>query len=303
MAGGGPAARVLRECRQGDVIELKELFVVDGEGSFHTARIPSGLAVVMTQTCDLVRSWDHPRDPRPYVIVAPVETIDEDRYGDVARGRVPALAALPWVGSGAVANLEAVQTLDKQHFVTCTLVSGPRSDEERRGFEFAVARKFGRAAIPDGARDSIQAMRKHIRDKAVKNGVQGEVLDRVDSIRIEPDPSWDANPVSAIIVLLVAESIFPYGQGTVDEAVKRSVEEIAAPKDRLQAIAQWLVDADPATGTASWLWSEYAAGLAELCQPQSPLTAISGEAIFLEDYSYKRFLKSDDIDVDDLSLS
>ncbi len=83
--------------------------VAAGAGSDLAESSTFGL-VVLTQTCDLVRTW---RD-RPYGEVAPLVEVDDPGLREVERGDRPQFAFVPALaGRRLVADLDRVMTVEK----------------------------------------------------------------------------------------------------------------------------------------------------------------------------------------------
>ena len=129
----------LKEWRQGDLALDEPWFIHAGdpaepltdsaaqatEGGLQALTSEVAGLVVVTQTCDIVRSCT----TRPYVEVAPLMRVDADDLLTVQRGRRPAQATLPTlVASSLVADLDRVMTVEKSivaKFEPCLLPPQP----------------------------------------------------------------------------------------------------------------------------------------------------------------------------------
>lgn len=297
---GASVDEELRCRRQGDVIELKAVAVLDGTDVVDR-RVPSGLGVVITQTCDLVRSPAGEK-ARPYVTASPLLHADADTFRSVQAGRVPTLAAAPWAGDELVANLEVVQTIDKTAFAKTPIQSSPRTDQERRRFAYDMGRKFSRAAIPDEAQDSVRRLRMRLRDKAGKASDEGTLIDtHVRSVRVEPDPDWTSDSIELRVVLLIDDLPELPDREHPSEDVMAAVEPVVPTTRKIQTAAKQIQAGGHDPATTVWLWSTFAECLAELCEPIHPVVSVTGEVVRTSSYGVDRFWASDDLDLDYLS--
>lgn len=118
--------------------------------------------VALSQTCDLQRDW---RD-RPFAEVAPLVKVTSEELAAIQRLKRPAFAYLPAVADRKlVVDLDRIMTVEKAVLATWRRLPGVSSDNERRDFGRALARKWARMAFPDelhrgGAADSQALSRK-----------------------------------------------------------------------------------------------------------------------------------------------
>jgi hypothetical protein len=116
--------------------------------------------VVVTQTCDIVRSCVD----RHFVEVCPLVVVERERLGEIERGRRPAYGFLPRLASrNLVADLDRVMTVEKPLVARWERVPGWDTDAEARNF----ARASG----------------------------EGRALRALREIRVSASPSWDAEKV------------------------------------------------------------------------------------------------------------
>lgn len=149
--------------------------------------------VVVTQTCDVVRSCV----ARPYIEVAPLVLVSEDQLHAVKRGRRPAYAALPALESSCrVADLDRVMTVEKSIVATWKRTPGLNCDADRRSFAQALARKRLRFAFPDDFTALAKKLNGRLTEKHDKGTAEGRALRALREIRVHATPSWDAPLVS-----------------------------------------------------------------------------------------------------------
>lgn len=143
--------------------------------------------VVVTQTCDIVRSCSS----RPFVEVVPLVEVDEQSLSEIKRGRQPRYAFIP---GGAehylVADLDRVMTLEKTVVAQWDRKPGCQSDQEVRLLGQALARKRVRFAFPDDFTEWVKKLQSRFRDKHHKSSPEGEALRSLREIRVRAAPSW-----------------------------------------------------------------------------------------------------------------
>ncbi len=192
----------LREWRQGDLALEESRFVHVGDGAAPLTAAAAEAAggaqaltsevlglVVLTQTCDIVRSCV----TRPYVEVAPVVRVSEDDLHQVKRGRRPAHATLPALEKDLlVADLDRVMTVEKSIVASWKRTPGFTRDADGRAFAQALARKRVRFAFPDDFTLLAKKLQARLGEKHDKNTDEGRGLRALREIRVCASPSWDA---------------------------------------------------------------------------------------------------------------
>lgn len=145
--------------------------------------------IVLTQTCDIVRSCQE----RPFVQLAPLIAVDEPFLADVQRLRRPAFATVPVAAErGLVADLDRCMTVEKSVLATCHRTPGWSTDEQVRDFAQALARVRARFAFPDDFVEAIRNFRAAVFKRHGKNHDEGQHLDALGEIRIQAYPNWHA---------------------------------------------------------------------------------------------------------------
>ncbi len=193
----------LKEWRQGDLALDESWFVHVGDSSAPLSEAAAqaeaagvqaftsevaGL-VVVTQTCDIVRSCTS----RPYVEVAPLMQVNEDDLRTVKRGRRPAHATLPSVEKERlVVDLDRVMTVEKSIAATWKRTPGYTNDADGRAFAQALARKRVRFAFPDDFTTLAKKLQSRLGDKHDKDSDEGRGLRALREISVHASPSWNA---------------------------------------------------------------------------------------------------------------
>ena len=200
----------LRVWRQGDVcrdarlefLHLADLSRPHSPASVQAARdFGPGIEAVLhevpgmamlSQTCDVVRSCQE----RPFVEIAPLVEVAKPWIEDIRRLKRPAFAYVPSIASTClVADLDRVMTVEKALVAGWTREPGCRTDEERRDFAQALARKRSRFAFPDDFVVAAGNLQKRLIDKHDKRTDEGAHLQALREIRVRAAPGWNHDEV------------------------------------------------------------------------------------------------------------
>lgn len=206
----------LYEWRQGDCVLATHWFVfrtdltrpitpagriAAGEG-FDTAESEVLGLMVLTQTCDLVRS----SKDRPYIEVCPIVLVDEVSLGEIRGGRRPNYASIEALTDRClVADLDRVMTVEKSVVSVWKRIPGWSVDLEGRRLAAALARKRSRVAFPDDFVAAVAPLVQRLSSKHDKNSVEGHALRALREIRVRAAPSWDAAVVELTIWFIRAD--------------------------------------------------------------------------------------------------
>lgn len=148
--------------------------------------------VVITQTCDIVRSCAD----RPYVEVCPLVAVDAAVLRQVQRGYRPVYASIPALADGElVADLERTMTVEKPVVARWERVPGWNTDAEARNIAAALARKRARFAFPDDFAEFMRRLVERLTGKHDKITTEGNALRALSEIRVHAAPTWDADQV------------------------------------------------------------------------------------------------------------
>ncbi|NMQ29139.1 hypothetical protein E4Q23_16055 [Candidatus Accumulibacter phosphatis] len=159
--------------------------------------------VVVTQTCDVVRSCAE----RPFVEICPLVEVDDDRLREIQRGRRPAYAFVVLLSARRlVADLDRVMTVEKPLVATWERTPGWSTDAEARAFALALSRKRVRFAFPDDFTALARKLQSRMANKHEKNTDEGHGLRALREIRVLASPSWDAPQVDIFFWFVRNES-------------------------------------------------------------------------------------------------
>ncbi|WP_310488162.1 hypothetical protein [Chamaesiphon sp. VAR_69_metabat_338] len=223
--------------------------------------------VVVTQTCDLVRSCLD----RPFLEISPLVKVDAELLAEIKRLKRPSYAYIAGVADRfLVADLvreawalpNRVMTVEKAVVARWERIPGCQSDADIRSLAEALARKRSRFAFPDDFNKFAQKLQKRMQDKHEKTTDEGEALRALREIRVSATPAWDADAVELIFWFIRAEE-----------------------DDRFQN-KEWYELLD------SWLKFLPASGR---------FSSVDGSVVTLEDMTAKEYVNSDRLDLDRLS--
>lgn len=175
------------EYRRGDVVDFARIAFLDipTDPSKPAAVVidEPEANVVVTQTCDIVRS----SEKRPYAQVAPLVAIDDGSHAAACReGAEPRFVWVPGLGDHAFADLDVIHTITKRLLVRHAPRRGLLTDEQQRTFARAVGRKLDRFAFPDDLTPALAKLRDRIVNKWDKEtSAEGQALQQVQQIRAE----------------------------------------------------------------------------------------------------------------------
>lgn len=225
--------------------------------------------VVITQTCDIVRSCSE----RPFLEVAPLEKIDnEQTLKEIQRGNRP---RYPYISGCAnqflVADLDRVMTVEKAVVaLRWTRHEGCQNEQEVRQLSHALARKRIRPAFPDDFTKVVKPLLDRMTKKHDKNSSEGEALRELREIRVCASPSWHASEVELMFYFIANESSLEEGD---KEGIKFQGQ-----------LSQDLLD--------KWL---------NLMKKSRRFNKILGDIVTLKDITAEEYVESDRLDLDHLS--
>ena len=177
--------------------------------------------------------------------------------------RRPAFAYVPLIAhKQLVADLDRSMTVEKAVVARWNRHEGCQTDEQRRAFADALARKRARFAFPDDFVAAASQLQKRLIEKYGKETDEGAHVRAVREVRVQAAPSWDEKEV---------------------------------------ALSWWFVrDADPEAYPADWLaHMDKWLGLFDWDQRFSLDSRV---ACRLEDMTARDYVASDRLDLDRLSV-
>jgi hypothetical protein len=155
--------------------------------------------VVVTQTCDIVRSCFK----RPFIEVVPLVEVDKEAMSEIERGRRPQYAFIPGVKDlNLVGDLDRIMTVEKAVLLQWKHQSGCQDDPQRRALGQALARKRVRFAFPDDFNELTNKIQNLFKKKHDKKIDEGEALRALREIRVRATPSWDAAKIELMFFFI-----------------------------------------------------------------------------------------------------
>lgn len=200
--------------------------------------------VVITQTCDIVRSCIE----RPYVEVAPLVEGTAQTIQEVERGRRPSYAFVPAAKDRLlVADLDRVMTVEKSVVASWERTPGCTTDPERRHLARALARKRSRVAFPDDFVALVRKLQDRLQQKHDKDTEEGRALRSLREIRVRAAPSWDSNPAE-ITFWFIRDAAVEEFAGKGWETYLTAWKKLLMPAGRFRTIEGIVVTLDDLTG-------------------------------------------------------
>ena len=293
--------------RQGDHIPgILALPVSDAYGAPTDLSTGEGV-VVISQTCDVVQS------NRLTVQLAPLVTLDGATAQEARDGRRPRYAHVPGVGEDAFADLEVVASVPKARLVGQRTMRGVHNDSARK-FAYSVGRRYSRFAFPDSVVHWLQPLEEVAQSKSRKEtSPEGRVFAKVQQLRVECENGWDAEPYDLVLAVIVESGELPT---FLDDELPnlpdhlRSVlydKKTGVLKRTASDIAKLLEGASSAIDRY-FLWMALGEAWAAKCRPKASslevrraVTAIRGEVVSADEYTFARMARSEVLDLDHLS--
>jgi hypothetical protein len=236
----------LEEWRQGDFVLSEQGFVyridpqlplteesldAGAEGSDLAESMVRGF-VVVTQTCDIVRSCSK----RPFVEVVPLLEVVEQRLNEIQRGRRPQYAFIPGCTEHClVADLDRVMTVEKAVVAGWERKSGCQNDQEVRALGKALARKRIRFAFPDDFIEWTKKLQDQFQKKHDKFSPEGEALRSLREIRVRAAPSWNDSEIQLMFWFIRHEEQVQF-QGTTWDILLQQWLKLIAQSGRFQFV-------------------------------------------------------------------
>ena len=170
--------------------------------------------VVLTQTCDIVRSCA----VRPFVEVTPLVEVDENAAREIERGRRPQYATIPGVADkGLVADLDRTMTVEKSVVAKWERIVGCHDAHQTRRLSLDLARKRARFAFPDDFVHFSRKLQARLQKKHDKQSDEGEALRALREIRVRAAPSWRSDKVEVSLWFIRDNDMLDFGGKGWDE--------------------------------------------------------------------------------------
>ena len=232
-AGEQPPPRcLLPEWRQGDCVIGPQRFYYraaevgtaaageppqDGNGDDVWKEEVEGL-VVITQNCDIERDVS----VYPRVEVAALVKRDGKFVKEGARQRRPRFALVPQVATmGLVADLSRVMVVEKEVVAAWPRHPGCVTDDDRRAFARALARKYERFAFPTDFTTLVGELTDMLKETHDRPSPEGRALRALQWIRVRADPGWDEEQVSLEFLFVRSEVDATFEGRTWEELAKK----------------------------------------------------------------------------------
>ena len=201
MLGGGVRFIHLADLGSPTTVQAEQLAAEQGPDGLAVVSAEVLGLVVVTQTCDLIRSCQD----RPFVEVCPLVELPDNQVGLVRLGRVPRFVALPALENEKLAaDLDRVMTIEKG--LLASMIgqrrSGVACEVDAQILTETLGRKRTRAALPDDFTAAVGRMRSRILDKHGRESPEGEFLRAVREIRVRGVPDWKASIIEVEILFV-----------------------------------------------------------------------------------------------------
>jgi hypothetical protein len=221
--------------------DAADVVAVDAEADLTESSV-SGF-VVVTQTCDLVRSCAE----RPFVEVSPLVTVDERYLQEIHRLKRPRYAYIAGVARfNLVADLDRVMTVEKAVVARWERIPGCQSDADTRLLGQALARKRSRFAFPDDFNEFAKELQKRMQKRHDKADDDGVALRALREIRVRAAPAWDAERVELMFWFIRAEEDVRFKNKAWHELLAEWLK-LLPPSDRFSSVDGTVVSLDDMT--------------------------------------------------------
>lgn len=275
--------------RQGDYLpEVRRIFSVSSDGPVEHPTVLG--VVVISQCCDLAKA-----SATNLPVCAAVVELQGSDAALARSGRQPRYASAEHLGEGLFVDFGVIGSIE-----TDLLDGGvaEEDDQRRRVLAGRVSRRFSRFAYPDEVQRYLRTLQKNLRSRITKDSAVARCLDQLATLRVEAD--WDDGPPWALnVVFVLGDGILPpLGDDLPQPTLLRVL-----PKD-LTKTAQLIDACAPEDAQLFPLWQRFSQLLCESALAEGVPGVIeewTTEVTDESDFSYARFMRSADLDVDDLS--
>lgn len=159
-------------------------------------------AVVLTQTCDIVRSWES----KPFLEVAPLVEVEPASLEAIRKGRQPGYLFVPaLIGDRLVGDLSRTMCVEKSVVAAWHRIPGWERDEDGQKLARDIVRRLERFAFPDDIVAMYRRWEGRIKDKHGRNTAEGKLLDALSEIRVEVSPNWGGRDLEITFLLILPE--------------------------------------------------------------------------------------------------
>ncbi|MFJ6378343.1 hypothetical protein ACIQH9_21805 [Pseudarthrobacter oxydans] len=294
--------------RQGHIVDVKTVSVQSANGLVDYA-CPEG-NVIITQTCDLVRS------DRPFVLIAPVVQLTGNDQSLALKGKKPRYVPIPSTESPVqFADLSVCTTVSKQWLSKQEIIAAgvdQEVSEEVRKFASRIGRRFSRFPFPDEVQPWFLPLQAKVRDKYSRNSSLGLLLRKSVDIRIESD-DWYSPNMELVIHLIVPVGEVPHPDDFLVEDITPGLQEKLRPNGALipvDQIADMVLRHQETSADKHLLWNAFVEGLAGLCRlsasedrqtVKEAVSSVTGQLWTEEEFSLAKYRVTESLDLEDLS--
>jgi hypothetical protein len=301
----GEVDAVCANLRQGDVVDLSELFYQESDGPQAEAA-PCGVALI-SQTCDIVQA------SKERCLVAPVIEDAADLIAAARKGRKPLHLYLDNGSTQRLADLERVVSIPKSALVGRQIIDrfvGEASGQEARELGALIARAFARFPFPDGVYPFFNQLRSKAQSKSGTESPFGAVIDLVRDLRVSSDqwPSQGRNLILYVVIphecLIVDEDADPGWEWARARIVGLRPSESAHSVDLNRVCELLLINLERDPTTVLHLWRLFGERLSStLLEPGLNAEVSSIEVIVLSDLEmdYWTYKSTESLDLESLS--
>lgn len=299
------------ELSQGDVFDLRKLPIVcevdGGDVRCESIDCPNGV-VLVNQACDALRARR--------LQVAPIVRLPDTEARLAASGRRPRYVPMRLRDEMLFADLEAIVTVKRECLEGMGRLGSCFStpDEERLARDL-VARRFGRFPFPNPVVEWCKPLQDKIAPKARREGNQGALLRKVTCIRIEEEGDWRGPLVYSLsLSFLVEPKTLPLvwddeGLGCLPREIDGQLR-VTKKAELPDKIAGYILKADELGLSAAVicdLWQRvvdcWIGQCNEVYGGKGKVERVfgRGEVVSEDEYSFDRYRRSEQLDLDYLS--
>lgn len=297
--------------RQGDVVEAGEIQL--GSLSGEVASIKSALGVaLLSQTCDIVQ----PSKTR--CIVAPLISGEGRTMSDAKKGRKPLhlfLESSEPEPTSCVVDMELATSVPKAELIGRSLLARfvwETSGEYAGKVAARVGRAFSRFPFPDEVYPTFARLRERVQRRSGSDSPFGQVIDMVEDLRVSSD-RWSRPGRSLKLYVIVSEDLLISPEDSDpnwvwDPARVKGLKrgELAEALQLNRVCELILGNRDGDSTSLGRLWEVFGQRLqAELLHPalNAEVTAFEVEVLSDSDMTYRKFQRSESLDLEVLSDS
>ena len=257
----------------------REIVAKRGGEGIRTAGVTYDYAMVMTQTCDLLRTGPD----YEFITVCPViKDSDKARISRVEAGHEPKAVPVPWheeaVSRTAIQHegwiaLPSLAVSMERAVASNTDTAGMPSEAQRRVLAEHLGRFYSRAAIPGEVVDMLVPLTTLAKKREGKASAEGAVFRAVKQIRLQTSPDYDAPPPWEITVLFIVDPLW-----LPDSPKKRRRPQTLKGSTSAEQLTD-LITGHRATAdqeTATRLWRSITSAWLDECERPDEVSTLQG---------------------------